>query len=157
AAKGSPDVCLSRLIPLSFWAVEGAPGAGRRDPSPPTRVENRTGHPGEARMPDNPDEPEAMTAPMAQGSMATGAARPASRRRRLHVRTLKVFFALVVVWLLLAYLILPALWRHYEHHPALESAPKITRNAQGIPGDPLNVGLIGTEQELLRAMLGSGW
>jgi len=73
------------------------------------------------------------------------------------VRTLKVVVALVVTWLLLAYLILPALWRHYEHQPALESAPKTTRTPQGIPGDPLNVGLIGTEQELVRALLGSGW
>ena len=73
------------------------------------------------------------------------------------VRTLKVVVALVVTWLLLAYLILPALWRHYEHQPALESAPKTTRTTQGIPGDPLNVGLIGTEQELVRALLGSGW
>ena len=85
------------------------------------------------------------------------ATKAVSRRRRLLVRTLKVVVALVVVWLLLAYLILPALWQHYEHQPALESAPKTTRTAQGIPGDPLNVGLIGTEQEVVRALLGSGW
>jgi hypothetical protein len=29
--------------------------------------------------------------------------------------------------------------------------------ARGIPGDPLNVGLIGTEKELIQAILGSGW
>lgn len=85
------------------------------------------------------------------------AAKSVSRRRRLLVRTLKILALLVIAWLLLAYLILPALWRHYEHHPALESAPKTTRTAQGIPGDPLNVGLIGTEREVVRAMLGSGW
>src|SRR3954453_23280859 len=68
-----------------------------------------------------------------------------------------ILVALVVAWLLLAYLILPALWRHYEHQPALENAPKTSRTAQGIPGDPLHAGLIGTEQELVRAMLGSGW
>jgi hypothetical protein len=84
------------------------------------------------------------------------ATKPVSRRRLL-VRILKVVVALVVVWLVLAYLILPAVWRHYEHHPTLESAPKTTRTAQGIPGDPLNVGLIGTEPEVVRAMLGSGW
>ena len=61
------------------------------------------------------------------------------------------------LWLLAAYLILPALWRHYEHHPALEAAPRTTRTAQGIPGDPLNVGLIGPEEALVRAMRGSGW
>jgi hypothetical protein len=81
----------------------------------------------------------------------------APRRRRFLVRTLCVVVALVVAWVVLAYLILPALWRHYEHQPALESAPKTSRTAQGIPGDPLNVGLIGTEEELVRALLGSGW
>ena len=69
---------------------------------------------------------------------------------------LECLLVLVVAWLLLAYLILPVLWRHYEHHPALESAPKTTWT-QGIPGDPLNVGLIGTEKELIEAILGSGW
>ncbi len=64
---------------------------------------------------------------------------------------------MVFVWLLAAYLILPALWRHYEHHPALEDAPKTTLTAQGIPGDPLNVGLIGAEEALVHAMIGSGW
>jgi hypothetical protein len=70
---------------------------------------------------------------------------------------LKILVVLVVAWFLLAYLILPALWRHYEHHPALDSAPRTTRTAQGIPGDPLNVGLIGTDEGVVRAMLGSGW
>ena len=54
-------------------------------------------------------------------------------------------------------MILPALWRHYEHHPVLENVPKTTLTAQGIPGDPLNVGLIGTEAELIQAIHGSGW
>jgi hypothetical protein len=63
----------------------------------------------------------------------------------------------VVLWLLLAYMILPAVWRHYEHHPALENAPKTTLTAQDIPGDPLNIALIGTEVDLVQAMLGSGW
>src|SRR5438309_2280195 len=78
-------------------------------------------------------------------------------RWRLLVRALKVVVVLVIAWLLMAYLILPALWRHYEHQPALESAPKTTVTAQGIPGDPLNVGLIGTEQEIVSALPGSGW
>jgi hypothetical protein len=73
------------------------------------------------------------------------------------IRGLKIFAAVVVVWLLTAYLILPALWRHYEHHPSLENAPKTTVTAQGIPGDPLNVGLVGTEKEVIDTMLAAGW
>lgn len=82
---------------------------------------------------------------------------PALRRRRRWVRVLKALAALTAVWLLAAYVILPALWRHYEHHPALENAPKTTLTAQGIPGDALNVGLIGSEKELVLALLGAGW
>ena len=48
-------------------------------------------------------------------------------------------------------------WRHYEHHPALEDSPKTTRTAQGIPGDPLNVGLVGSESDVVHAMLRAGW
>ena len=49
------------------------------------------------------------------------------------------------------------MWRHYEHHPALATAPKTTLTAQGIPGDPLNVGLIGSERDVVRSMLDAGW
>ena len=91
----------------------------------------------------------------------TGSREPATesgpRRRRFVTGALKVLVAVAMVWLLSAYVILPALWRHYEHQPALESAPKTTRTAQGIPGDPLNVGLIGTEKDVVQAMIGSGW
>jgi hypothetical protein len=107
-------------------------------------------------MADDPGEQDETAAPVTT-TKASDAAKPVSRRRPLLVRTLKILIVLIVAWFLLAYLILPALWRHYEQHPALESAPKTTRTAQGIPGDPLNVGLIGTEQEVARAMLGSGW
>ena len=107
-------------------------------------------------MSDKPGEQDETAVP-ATTTEASDAAKPVSRRRRRLIRSLKLLVVVIVVWLLLAYLILPALWRHYEHQPALETAPKTTRTAQGIPGDPLNVGLIGTEQEVVRAMLGSGW
>jgi hypothetical protein len=73
---------------------------------------------------------------------------------RLVVVTLLVVGALYVV---LAYAILPALWTHYEHQPGLAHRPMVTQTAQGIPGDPLNVGLIGTKEEVIRAMHAAGW
>ena len=73
------------------------------------------------------------------------------------MRGLKAFAALVVVWLLAAYVVLPALWKHYEHQPALEDAPKTTLTSQGIPGDPLNVALIGDKEGLISALLEAGW
>jgi hypothetical protein len=74
---------------------------------------------------------------------------------------LQSFFGLLLVLLgiyaLLAYVVLPALWRHYEHNPQLEEAPKTTRTAEGIPGDPLNIGLVGTQAEVVKALLAAGW
>ncbi len=84
-------------------------------------------------------------------------ARTESKLRRRTIRGLQILGFLLGLWLLAAYLILPALWRHFEHHPGLEEAPKTTLTGQGIPGDPLNVGLIGSENEVVRSMLGAGW
>jgi LssY C-terminus len=56
-----------------------------------------------------------------------------------------------------AYMILPALWRHYERNPQLEHAPKTTQTADGIPGDPINLGLVGSRDEVIQAMLQAGW
>ena len=35
------------------------------------------------------------------------------------------------------------LWTHHEHQKGLAGLEMVTRTAQGIPGDPINVGLIG--------------
>jgi hypothetical protein len=57
-----------------------------------------------------------------------------------------------------SYLVLPYLWRlHEREHPALADVGRITRTASGIPGDPVNVGLIASETDLDRAMLATGW
>jgi hypothetical protein len=61
------------------------------------------------------------------------------------------------VYLALAYLVLPAFWRHYEHLPAMEALPKVTRAPSGLPGDPLNVALVGTEADVQRAFAAAGW
>jgi hypothetical protein len=93
----------------------------------------------------------------AAATTTTAAAVVRSRKRRWTVRGLKILGVVVVVWLAAAYLILPFLWKHYEHQPGMENAPKTTMTAQGIPGDPLNVGLIGDEKEIVDAMAEAGW
>ena len=40
---------------------------------------------------------------------------------------------------------------------ALDDAPRVTRTTTGIHGDPINVGLIGTKDELIAAMLAAKW
>jgi hypothetical protein len=67
------------------------------------------------------------------------------------------FAVVAVVYFLLAYVVLPALWKHHEHEPGLASLPMVTRTGTGIPGDPLNVGLVGSRDDILRAMHAAGW
>jgi hypothetical protein len=80
-------------------------------------------------------------------------------KRRSASRTIAYLLAgASCAYLLVAYLILPLTWRGYEsHHPGLTDAPELTHTANGIPGDPLNVGLVGSESEIQRAMLAAKW
>ena len=57
----------------------------------------------------------------------------------------------------MAYVVLPAAWTHYEHQPALAGRSMVSLTAQGIPGDPLNVGLVGDRADIVRAMHAAGW
>jgi LssY C-terminus len=72
-------------------------------------------------------------------------------------RVLVILLAIVLLYALLAYLVLPAFWTHYEHQRGLANLPMVTRTAQGIPGDAINVGLIGNEKEVLCSMNAAGW
>lgn len=70
---------------------------------------------------------------------------------------LKVTISFLAVYVVIAYLLIPALWVHYESHPAVQNSPKTTQTKEGIPGDPLNVGLIGSQSEVIYALLKAGW
>src|SRR5215212_8517281 len=72
-------------------------------------------------------------------------------------RALLLALSAVIAYALLAYLALPALWTHYEHQKRLAELPMVTRTAQGIPGDPINVGLVGDNTDVLCAMRAAGW
>ncbi len=77
-----------------------------------------------------------------------------------HVSLERVLLTLLVIALAyaaLAYLVLPAFWTHHEHQKGLAALPMVTRTKQGIPGDAINVGLIGTEKEVLCAMNAAKW
>jgi len=80
---------------------------------------------------------------------------PAARSRRKRFLRLALLF--LIAYTLLAYLLLPLLWTHYEHQRGLANLPMVTRTAQGIPGDPMNVGLIGDRRDLVCAMHQAGW
>jgi LssY C-terminus len=74
-----------------------------------------------------------------------------------HRRGMTVLAVTAILYVGLAYVVLPALWTHHEHEPGLASLPMVTRTSTGIPGDALNVGLVGSRNDVLRAMQAAGW
>ena len=72
-------------------------------------------------------------------------------------RAALLLLTVVIAYTLLAYVVLPAFWTHYEHQKGLAELPMVTRTAQGIPGDPVNVGLVGDNKDVLCAMHAAGW
>ena len=68
-----------------------------------------------------------------------------------------ILTGIIVAYVVLAYVVLPALWRHHEREPGLASLPMVTRTGAGIPGDALNVGLVGSKEDILLAMHAAGW
>ncbi len=82
---------------------------------------------------------------------------PSGRSRRWK-RAAVLAVSLLVVYLVGAYVIMPAAWKRYtKRHPSLDDVPRITHTGDGAPGDPLNVALIGTETELKKLMLAAKW
>ena len=65
--------------------------------------------------------------------------------------------AVVAVYFGLAYVLAPFFWRHFERQPELASFEATTRTALGLPGDAINVGLEGAEDDVLCAMHAAGW
>lgn len=60
-------------------------------------------------------------------------------------------------WALLAYVVLPYFIHRYERQEAPLRSAMVTRTADGLPGDPLNVGIIGSREELIALFLRAGW
>jgi len=87
------------------------------------------------------------------------AATPEPLRGHRRARTLAWFIAgVLIIWLVVAYLVMPIAWKRFAaKHPSLEDVPDITHTSDGIPGDPLNVALVGTEEQVRRILKDAGW
>ena len=82
----------------------------------------------------------------------------ASNRSSLRRRLLALGVGLLLLYLLTAYVIAPALWiRYARRHPSFDEIPRITYTGDGHPGDPLNVSLIGTERQVKTIMVAAKW
>ncbi|MBS7541701.1 LssY C-terminal domain-containing protein [Ancylobacter oerskovii] len=80
-------------------------------------------------------------------------ATPGGPARRVWHWALLAFLA----WLALAYAMAPRLWTHHGEQPGLRPLPRVASTLQGRPGDPIDVGLVGTREEILHAMAAAGW
>ncbi|MGE0755778.1 MAG: LssY C-terminal domain-containing protein [Pirellulaceae bacterium] len=79
-------------------------------------------------------------------------------RTRLARRAALLVGGMAGVYLMIAYFALPILWRMYAlRHPALAAMPGITHTKDQHPGDPLNIALIGSENDLKAIMQAAGW
>ena len=72
-------------------------------------------------------------------------------------RYLGALAAVIAGYLVISYLVLPATWSRIEHEPGLPKRPMVTSTARGIPGDAINVGLIGAREDVVSAFRAAGW
>ncbi len=79
------------------------------------------------------------------------------RRIRGSVRCMSGFARSAVAVSVFAFGPLPRGAAEERPHPALEDAPQVTQNADGVPGDPINLALVATEEEIHLAMLAAKW
>ncbi|QDU29378.1 hypothetical protein ETAA8_44870 [Anatilimnocola aggregata] len=69
-----------------------------------------------------------------------------------------VFLGIVATYFLVAYVVMPLVWKRYAHrHPGLDNTPGMTVAADGHLGDPINVALVSAEADLKPVMEAAGW
>lgn len=65
---------------------------------------------------------------------------------------------ILAMYFVTTYLLTPLWWKRYEQrHPWVADVPGVTHTKEGIPGDPLNVALIGSKSEVNDAFAAAGW
>ncbi len=86
--------------------------------------------------------------------MSTQSSQPTGRTTRLA----RIFLIALALYLLIVYLVMPQFDRFKVHrHPDLEAGEHLTRTGTGLPGDPLDIALVGSETDVIRALLAADW
>ena len=81
-----------------------------------------------------------------------------TQKERTFPAWVRIALGIALAYFLAAYLILPRLWKHHEmRHAVFDDSPRVTQTGSDIPGDPLNIALVGTEEEVVRAMIAAQW
>ncbi|MCX5778605.1 MAG: LssY C-terminal domain-containing protein [Elusimicrobia bacterium] len=77
--------------------------------------------------------------------------------RRGEVLLLPVAGILLCAYLLASYVLLPAINKPHTRSHIFSDFPKTTTKKNGIPGDPFNIGLVGSEADVVSCMRKAGW
>ena len=75
----------------------------------------------------------------------------------MEFRLLASCITLLGLYLLAAYVVVPTFWQRYESQPGLKHMSMVTTTKQGIPGDPMNIALVGSREEVMAVMKDAGW
>lgn len=67
------------------------------------------------------------------------------------------FAVLCAAYLALAYFAAPEFWSFHFLREGLKPEALLTTTPQGIPGDPINISLIGTEEDVIEAFAAARW
>jgi hypothetical protein len=79
-------------------------------------------------------------------------------RKRLSLRLFAIAaMVCLTAYAALAYWLAPLLWKHFEHQKTIADLPMTTVTPLGIPGDALNVGLEGSQEDVVCSMNAAGW
>jgi hypothetical protein len=65
--------------------------------------------------------------------------------------------AILAIYFLAAYFIVPEIWIFHDASRVADFGDMVTRTEQDIPGDPINVGLVGSKEQIVRAFTRAGW
>src|SRR5205807_8361803 len=61
------------------------------------------------------------------------------------------------IYVSLSFIGLPAFWAYRYRHADLDDMPRITWAGNHHPGDPINLALVGTKEEIMYLFLSAGW
>lgn len=72
-------------------------------------------------------------------------------------RAASLTLSIIVVYVIAAYVAAPEFWFYRDKGDIDVPDAMVTTTADGIPGDPINVGLIGSRAEIVAAFSAAGW
>jgi len=80
-----------------------------------------------------------------------------AHRPHLAATIAALIIGIPALWFALAYAGLPRLWSHHEHKKGRIAGVLVSYTAQGIPGDPVNIELLGSQAVIDCAFRNGGW